>query len=114
MIVTKIERQRRHPDRVNVYLDGVFAFGLDEEVLARHGLRKGDAIDEPTRAILLGAEAVSRARSRALRFLGYRLRSEREVRTKLAQAAFPETVIEEAIAQIGLISKLRIQDAVTA
>lgn len=110
MIVTKIERQRRHPDRVNVYLDGVFAFGLDEEVLARHGLRKGDAIDESTRELLLGAEAVSRARARALRFLGYRLRSEREVRAKLAQAEFPEGVIDQAVAQIvrlGMIDDRR-------
>jgi regulatory protein len=114
MIVTKIERQKRHPDRVNIHLDGVFAFGLDEEVLLRHGLRKGDAIDERTHRELLGAEAYSRARAAALRYLSYRLRSEREIRTKLAAGEVPPGVIDrvvEALAALGLVDDRRFASA---
>lgn len=114
MIVTRIERQKRHPDRVNVYLDGEFAFGLDLEVLLRHGLRKGDSLEEGTRHALLGAEEVSKARSRALRYLSYRLRSEREVRLKLAEKEFSPAVVDRVIEQLrasGLIDDRRFASA---
>jgi regulatory protein len=114
MIVTRIERQKRHPGRVNVHLDGEFAFGLDEEVLMRHGLRKGDVLSEETRHALLGAEEISKARSRALRYLSYRLRSEREVRLKLAEKGFASEVIDRVVEQLrsgGLVDDRRFASA---
>ena len=59
---------------IGMYIYGLLA--IWHLALASFMIGLSSAIDEPTRAILLGAEAVSRARSRALRFLGYRLRSE--------------------------------------
>lgn len=100
MIVTRIERQKRHPNRVNIYLDGAFAFGLDEEVLLRHGLRKGDPVDERMHGELLGAEESSKARSSALRYLSYRLRSEREIRTKLAEKEFAHDIVDRVVEQL--------------
>ena len=100
MIVTRIERQKRHPRRVNVYLDGAFAFGLDEEVLVRHGLRKGDSLDQETHQALLGAEEYSSARQIALRYLSYRLRSEREIRMKLAEQEYAPEIIERVMEKL--------------
>lgn len=100
MIVTRIERQKRHPKRVNIYLDGAFAFGLDEEVLVRCGLRKGDELDDETHRNLLGAEEFARARQSALRYLSYRLRSERELRTKLSDKEYPDDVIDRVLEQL--------------
>ncbi len=100
MIVTRIERQKRHARRVNIYLDDVFAFGLDEEVLVRYGLRTGDALDEGTHHALLTAEEHASARQAALRFLSYRLRSEREIRTKLAEKEFTPATVERVVDQL--------------
>jgi regulatory protein len=110
MIVTRIERQKRHPDRVNIYLDGAFAFGLDEEVFLRHGLRKGDAVDERLHRELLGAEEQAKARTSALRYLSYRLRSEREIRAKLAEKEFAHEIIDRVVEQLrsaGLVDDRR-------
>ena len=48
MIVTKIERQKRNSQRVNLFLDGEFAFGIHDEVLLRSGIRKWDRLTEET------------------------------------------------------------------
>jgi regulatory protein len=109
MIITRIERQKRHPDRVNVYVDGDFAFGLSEEVWFRFGLRKGDTIDPGLRSTLTGAEELTRARRDALRLLNYRMRSEHELRTRLREKEYPPDCINGVIAhleRLGLINDL--------
>ena len=45
--VTKIEVQKRNPKRRSVFIDGEFAFGLDEEVLHKSGLKKGESLTQP-------------------------------------------------------------------
>ena len=114
MIVTRIERQKRHPRRVNVYLDGAFAFGLDEEVLVRHALRTGDTIDDAVHHALLTAEEYASARQSALRYLSYRLRSEREIRFKLAEKEFAPATIDrvvEALRTNGMLDDRRFASA---
>jgi len=97
MVVTRIERQKRHPGRVNLYVDGEFALGLHEDVLFEFGLRKGDRLNVVTLDTLKAAEEVHFARERALRFLSYRARSERELRAKLKEKEFHPAAIDEAI-----------------
>src|SRR5258706_15599624 len=43
-VVTKIVEQKKRPNRRNVYLDGAFAFGLNDNVIARFRLRQGMSI----------------------------------------------------------------------
>ena len=33
MKITQVERQKKNPKRFNVYLDGVFSFGADEDLI---------------------------------------------------------------------------------
>ncbi|HEX2033886.1 MAG TPA: RecX family transcriptional regulator [Chloroflexota bacterium] len=91
--VTGLEAQVRHPGRVNLYLDGRFAFGLDAEVAAEVGLRVGDVLSEQGVAELLQREAQQTAMQQALHLLSYRPRSEQELRRHLGQKGHaPETV----------------------
>jgi len=93
MIVTKVEQQKRHPDRVNLYLDGEFAFGLHKEVFVKFSLCKGDTISKEKVDELIDAEEFSRAKLKALLLLNRRMRSEKEIRTKLRDKEFhPETI----------------------
>ena len=39
--ITKIVEQKKRPNRRNIYLDGAFAFGLNDNVVARFRLREG-------------------------------------------------------------------------
>jgi regulatory protein len=101
MVVTGIERQKRHRERVNIYIDGQFAFGLHAEVLLKYGLRKGDELDERTLGAITAEEEGNLAKRHALRLLSYRMRSEQELRTRLREKEFPPLTID------GVISHLR-------
>jgi regulatory protein len=90
--ITAIETQKKNPNRVNVYLDEQFAFGLSRIVAA--WLSAGQALSEEKIAALQTEDAQEVAMQRALRFLGYRARSMQEVRANLEKNETPEAAIE--------------------
>ncbi len=96
--ITALEAQKRNPNRVNVYLDGEFAFGLARIVAA--WLKVGDTLDEAKIHKMELDDARERALQQALLFLSYRARSESEIRKNLRKHEMPEEVIEETIARL--------------
>jgi regulatory protein len=106
MVISKLVKQKRHPERVNLYVDGVFIVGLHRDVVIRFGLRKGDEISAQLIEKLKVTEEYSLARLKAFRLLKSRLRSEKELRSKLREKEFSQSVIEEVIENfrsLGLI-----------
>jgi regulatory protein len=104
--VTAIERQKRNPARVSVFLDGVFAFGMDEEVLFRNPIHEGDSLPESfVDGVLLADERV-RAKAGALRFLSHRPMTTDEVRRKLLDREFSERTAERVIADLSRVGLL--------
>lgn len=102
--ISALEPQKRSKDRVNVYLDGEFAFGL--AIFAAADLKLGMWLSDEAIAKLQTADNVERAHSRALDYLSYRPRSEMELRQYLRDKEFSEQAIEEAVARLtraGLI-----------
>ena len=97
MVITRIESQKTHPRRVNVYCDGEFTLGLHQDVLTRFGLRKGDVLDEKKIEKLQAAEELNLAKEKALRLLGYRRRSEKELRGRLLEKEFHPDVVDSVI-----------------
>jgi regulatory protein len=93
--VTAIEVQKRSPNRVNVYLDGEFAFGLARIVAA--WLRVGQELDEKKIEQLQAEDARERALQQAILFLSYRARSESEIRQNLRKHEIPEPVIDQTL-----------------
>jgi regulatory protein len=101
MIVTKIERQRKRPQRVNIFVDGEFAAGAHESVLLQMQLRKGDAIEQRVIEKLRALESFEAARDKALRLISHRLRSRQEIRTRLMHKEFDPGVIDEVVARLS-------------
>lgn len=97
MVISKLVKQKRHPDRVNLYVDGVFTLGLNRDVALRSGLRKGDEISQELLEKLKASEEYSLARSIAFRLLKSRLRSEKEIRLKLREKEYSPSVIDDVI-----------------
>lgn len=108
MIVTGIERQKKHPGRYSVFIDGEFALGIGTEVLLSAGLRKGDRVTGERLEQLRNKEELVSARRIAARYLGARRRTEWEMRRRLATKEFPGGVIDRVTAE--LISSGQIND----
>jgi regulatory protein len=98
--VTAIEPQVRDPERVNVFVEGKFAFGLARAVLVDAGLRAGDVVTAEQVADLLKREAVQVALQQAYAYLSYRPRSEQELRRSLTQKGHAPETVDAVIARL--------------
>lgn len=99
-VVTRLVRQQRDAQRVSVYLDGAFAFGLHEDVVMREGVRNGLALTAEAQAALVAADEAMRARRKAMDLLAHRGRSRAELARALRETGFAETAIEDAVARL--------------
>ena len=96
--ITALTFQKHNKDRVNVYLDGAFAFGL-AAVEAVH-LRVGQKLSVEEIVELQMKDDVERSYERALNFLSYRPRSEAEVRQNLRGKDVEDRVIDVVIGRL--------------
>lgn len=96
--ITALVIQKRNPNRVNVYLDGEYAFGLARIVAA--WLRVGLELDEEKIKQMQVGDARERAIQQALLFLSYRARSESEIRQNLRKHEYPEEVIDQTLERL--------------
>lgn len=97
MQITRLEYQKKDPNRVNVYVDGKFAVGLDVNAVISLGLHNGQEISSERMGELLSQSEFGKAFNLALNFLSFRPRSEWEIRTrlKLKKASNIEEVIQK-------------------
>ena len=108
--ITQIETQKRNENRVSIYLDGAFAFGLNREVLHQNHLHEGDELSRKDIDNILLVEEIRAAKDKALRFLSCRDRSVLELSAKLAERDFSEWVIEIVVRdflRVGLLDDMR-------
>jgi len=95
--ITRIEPQKKNPRRRSVFIDDKFAFGVDEEVVSRLGLEKGEGLTEQKIKEILIQKNENEAKEVALRFLSFRRRTEKEVKDKLKKKDFEERIIKSTI-----------------
>jgi regulatory protein len=98
--VTRIDTQARDPERFNVFIEGEFAFSVDQLVAAEHDLHVGRQLTSAEIEGLLAADEASRATAASLQFLGYRPRSRAEVERRLARRGFSEAAVAVAIERL--------------
>jgi regulatory protein len=96
--ITALQAQKRNHQRVNVYLDGEFAFGLARIVAA--WLHVGQALSDDKIVSLQAEDARETAYQRALSFISYRERSQVEVEQNLRKNHVPEELIGEVVARL--------------
>lgn len=98
--VTKIEVQKKRANRCNIYLDDEFAFGLDQDILLKFDLYKGRELSDADIEKILDSEEKKNAKDRAIKFLSYRDRSEKEIVDKLKEIGFHRDVIDWTLSEL--------------
>jgi regulatory protein len=86
--------------RSSIFLDGRFAFSLDNAVILKEKLQVGQTLSEEEIERLAGADRFERCLNAALLFLGYRPRSEAEIRTRLEKRGYTGGEIERVIERL--------------
>ncbi len=93
--ITAIKAQKRNRQRVSIYLDGEFAFGLSRFVAG--WLEPGRKLTEAEIEKLQEEDTYEIALQKALQFINYRPRSIAETRRRLQEKGFAEEVIEATV-----------------
>ena len=96
--ITAIKLQKKNPNRVNIYLDEEFGFGLSKIIAAR--LSIGQELTQEEIQDLLNQDEKEVAYQRALHFLSFRIRSEKEVRDNLTKHGTSPQAITSVIERL--------------
>ena len=104
--VTALRWGQGRRERVNVFLEGRFAFSLAAEAAVKEGLAVGRELSPVEIEALARSDKFCRCLNAALRYLSYRPRSEFELRERLSQRGFDGESIEavlEKLKEQGLV-----------
>ncbi len=96
MKITSIEPQR-NKKRVNIFVDKLFAIGIDEELRFKYKLEVGMEVDDNFIKEVLKAEEQNKVTNKALNLLSYRQRSEKEIYDALKRNDYEDIYINRAI-----------------
>jgi len=96
--ITGIKVQKRNPERVNIYLDGEYAFGLSRIVAA--WLHTGQRLGEEKINDLCNEDGFEVAYQRALMLINHRQRTSYEIRQKLNEKGFSASQIDETLIKL--------------
>jgi len=98
--ITALKLGKRREKRVNVFLDGSFAFSLAADVVAHANLRVGQQLSPAKEKELAGADEYKRCFNAAARFLGYRPRSESELRDRMRERGYAPAIVDQVVARL--------------
>ncbi len=93
MIITDIKQQKNDKSRYSVYIDGEYAFSLIMEDILYFKLKIGETISEETYTYISETTLYIKAQNSALKYLGYKMRTEKEVLDKLISEEYSEEII---------------------
>jgi regulatory protein len=96
--ITALSVQKRNQDRINVFLDGEYAFSIS--LNAALSLKRGQKLSQVDIERLQREDDGFRAYNSALRFLGYRPRSRLEIERHLRQKGYESEAIDAAMARL--------------
>jgi regulatory protein len=106
-VLTQILEQKRAPNRRNIYLDGVFAFGCNVTVVARFRLRIGLELSAEEVEQIQHGEVRQECFDAGLRLIQQRHHSTAEVQRKLARRQqWGEPVIQSVLADLQRLGYL--------
>ncbi len=107
--ITALRVAKGRGKRVNVFLDGKFAFSLEAEVAVKEGLQVGQELSADQIGAIARSDHFHRCLNVAARYLSYRPRSEFELTGRLHQRGFDGNSIEAVLTKLkeqGLVDDM--------
>lgn len=108
-MITALRTSRGRGKRVTVFLNGKFAFSLEAEVAVKEGLKMGQELASGQIEKLIRSDQFQRCHNAAAHYLGYRPRSEHEMRQRLLRRGFSGELVEAVLKRLkeqGLVDDI--------
>lgn len=88
MKITSVEPQKKNPKRFNIFLDGKFVFGADEDLVVNQRLVPGKIIQTEDLEKLLFEAEVGKLMEKMYNWFSFRQHSEKEVKDYLKNLSY--------------------------
>lgn len=95
--ITSIEVQKRNTNRVNVYVDEVFTFACDAELIYKQGIQKDSLIDVESIKEIVKEDEFIKCKNSAIRTVEKTYKTEKELKDKLKERGFEEDTIKRTL-----------------
>lgn len=93
MEITKVEIQKNHDNRCNLYLDDEFYAGVSLEVVVKYHLKTGVILEKQELDNLILEDEKGKALSKAVKYLGANLKTKKQLRDYLKKKEYnPQTI----------------------
>jgi len=110
MRITKLEYQKRDPNRVSIYVDDKFLVGIEADKIISLGLYKNQEIGQEFINKIIGESEFGKLFNAMLNFLSFRPRSEWEIRRKLKFKTKDLELIELVVDKLKNIGQINDQE----
>lgn len=100
MIITDIKPQVKKQNRVSIFIDGNFAFGMDKADCTFMGLKAGTELTQERYDYIVDNAVYAKAYQKADRYIGFKMRTEKEVRNKLKEEGYTDDITERVISSM--------------
>jgi len=104
--VTRLVQQQKNPNRVSVFIEEAFAFGVHVDLVVAFGIQKGRTLSVDEQQRFVEADEVRTANTIALDYLSYRARTEHEVQQKLIRSGFDASIAERTVDRLRALDYL--------
>jgi len=98
--ITEIKNGKRDAKRVNIFVDGRFMLALDTEIAVKEKIRVDTELNPDRISELERSDRIKQGMDTAVRFLGYRPRSETEIKERLQRHGFEGDIIDIVISKL--------------
>ena len=98
--ITALKEGKGRNKRISVFVDGRFAFSLEGDVVVAGALRVGQELTASEAEKLAAKDQHQRGMNAAVRLLGYRPRSEAELRERLLRRGFEKATIDSVMGKL--------------
>lgn len=98
--ISAVEPQARNSERVNVYVDGRYAFSLNALLALELHLGRDVVLEPAVLRDVFRRDDVGKAMEASVRLLGYRPRTETELRRRLSEKGYETGIADEAIERL--------------
>jgi regulatory protein len=96
--ITGIEKQKNCSERVNIFLDGEYAFSCSLDSLVKYKLILGKSVDSDQLNSIIEEDNYSKAKACAFRVLERGMKSEKDMLAKLRDKGFEESTCVKVMA----------------
>lgn len=108
--ITKLEVQKKNKNRISVFINNSYAFGVHREIAIKNGLKEGLVVNNDELEEILKEDEQNKANSYVLNLLSYRPRSQKEIIDKMKGKGYENDVIENTISFLNKYNLLNDKD----